>query len=349
MADASGRIGLSLELLESELVDDLALCEGRVFASFLAERDAFLPADEAMLATGWAMVSRSVFEVERASGNELALRDLRTGDHLVVTNVNDDARTGPGWLLLGRPLPVADTWRAFAGFVHVPDSMRAEVLEALDDPDAYELAELIGRTFAPPDLRNTDNEPLVFHELRFTAPDAKQAAAALARELHDDGDGSYTLVRDTTGQQRTLIMSAQLAGGELVVTVNSDRRAAEARALVARVLPDAILVDDDVRGLDEAMRDVDTDDERRADAPELDDETTAALLDEIMREQERRWVDEPVPALDGMTPREAAADPIGRVELERLLRTFEARGGGDPHTFDVTRLRALLDLRVGPT
>lgn len=342
MADASGQVGLSLELLETELVDDLVLCECGVLEVFLAERDALLPDDEAMLAASWSTIARSLFEVERAGRGELALRDLRTGDHVVVANVNDDARTGSGRLLLGRPLPVGDTWRAFAGFVHVPDSMRDVFLVALDDPDPYELAELIGRTFAPPDLRNTDNEPMVFHELRFTVPDPAHAAAALARDLQDDGEGAFSLVRDTAGQPRTVIMSVQLTGAELAITVNSDRRAEEAQALVARVLPDAVLVDDDVRTLDEAMRDVD-DDERLVDAPDLDDADTAALLDEIMQHQERRWVDEPVPALDGMTPREAAADPIGRVELERLLRTFEARGGG-PHTFDVSRLRALLDL-----
>jgi hypothetical protein len=45
-----------------------------------------------------------------------------------------------------------------------------------------------------------------------------------------------------------------------------------------------------------------------------------------------------------MTPREAAEDPIGRVELERLLRSFEPRPGGSSGTFDVDRLRALLGL-----
>jgi hypothetical protein len=344
-ATASGRMGLSLELLESELIDDLALCEGGVMESFLAERDAFLPDDEAMLAASWSTVPRSLFEIEWSAGDELALRDLRTGDHLVVSNVNEGGQSVTGSLLLGRPLPVLDTWRAFAGFVPVPDSMRSEVLEALDDPDPFGLAELVGRTFAPPEMRNTDDEPLVFHELRFTVPDPSRAAAALrASELQDDGDGFHTLVRDTAGQRRTLIMSAQLTGADLVVTVNSDQRAEEARALVARVLPDAVLVDDDVRSVAEAMHDFGAD-ERSAAAPDLDDAPTAALLDELMQEQERRWVEEPVPALDGMTPRQAAADPIGRVELERLLRTFETRGGGNAHTFDVSRLRALLDLR----
>lgn len=40
-----------------------------------------------------------------------------------------------------------------------------------------------------------------------------------------------------------------------------------------------------------------------------------------------RWVDEPVPALNGRTPRQAAATPEGRERLEALLTDFEWHGG----------------------
>lgn len=57
----------------------------------------------------------------------------------------------------------------------------------------------------------------------------------------------------------------------------------------------------------------------------------------------RHWPDEPVPALGGKTPREAAQDPEDRIRLEALLREFEyiasvnrSRGVDD---FDVSALR----------
>ncbi|CAN5561074.1 hypothetical protein BH20ACT23_BH20ACT23_30110 [soil metagenome] len=37
------------------------------------------------------------------------------------------------------------------------------------------------------------------------------------------------------------------------------------------------------------------------------------------------WLDEEVPALGGLTPRKAAEDEYGRLDLESLLRTFEHR------------------------
>jgi hypothetical protein len=38
----------------------------------------------------------------------------------------------------------------------------------------------------------------------------------------------------------------------------------------------------------------------------------------------RRWCNETVPALGGLTPLQAAADPIRREQLERLLASFDA-------------------------
>jgi hypothetical protein len=68
----------------------------------------------------------------------------------------------------------------------------------------------------------------------------------------------------------------------------------------------------------------------------------------FMRQQEERWVDEPVPALSGLSPRQAAADPTRREDLLALLHEFD-RHTPPPGaaTFDTARLRRLLGLPVG--
>ena len=341
MQQASG-LGarLLMDLLDSELVDDVALCEGGVFDEFLAERDAILPDDEALLAARWALVERSLFEVESVDRDVLTLRDLRTGDTIVVTNTTAQDETRPGALLVGRPLPVDDTWRAHSGFVPVGDHAHDYTLAALDAGDAFEVAAAIGATFAPPTLQNTDGEPLAFHELTFRVADPERASSALASSaLHDDGDGHFTLVRDSANQPDTVILSLLLEGDELRVTANSDRRADEARGLVAQLLPDAVLHDDDVRSLDEAMAAprAPSDGPTSENTPEL-----AALLDTMMQERERRWIDEPVPALRGLTPRQAVDDPVAREDLERLLRTMDDDDRLGPGGFDADRIRDLL-------
>jgi hypothetical protein len=65
---------------------------------------------------------------------------------------------------------------------------------------------------------------------------------------------------------------------------------------------------------------------------------------ELIGQYEQRWLDEPVPALRGMTPRDAAADPIGRVELERLLDSFPDTD--DPTEMSGRRLRRVLGLEA---
>ena len=72
-----------------------------------------------------------------------------------------------------------------------------------------------------------------------------------------------------------------------------------------------------------------------------------AALEEVMSEMEDRWVDESVPALGGLTPRQAKDDPTRREDLLALLREFEQRelpDGAPFATFNVARLRAKLGL-----
>lgn len=60
------------------------------------------------------------------------------------------------------------------------------------------------------------------------------------------------------------------------------------------------------------------------------------------------WVDEPVPALGRLTPKQPANDERGRVLLEALLRQFEHRAAGNRlpgvEGVDVGRLRAALGM-----
>ena len=160
----------------------------------------------------------------------------------------------------------------------------------------------------------------------------------------DDSPGGreWHLVRDSANQPNTLVLTLALEGDTLRGEVNSDARAAELRALVASVVPDAQLVDHDVRTFDELERDL-SHSPRAATPNLLEDPEHAEFAAVVAAEFERRWLDEPVPALRGLTPRQAAADPIGRTELERLLNSFDNCDTG-PGTMSAARLRAALGL-----
>ena len=57
-----------------------------------------------------------------------------------------------------------------------------------------------------------------------------------------------------------------------------------------------------------------------------------------------RWLDESVPALDGLTPREAVKDPKLRPLVERMIRTYPDPGGIPGLRIPRERLRRELGL-----
>jgi hypothetical protein len=80
--------------------------------------------------------------------------------------------------------------------------------------------------------------------------------------------------------------------------------------------------------------------------PEELPEEARLQLEQWIREKEEAWVDESIPVLGGLTPRQAAADPTRREDLLSLLRSLD-RGPELPANamvFDPDRLRALLGI-----
>jgi hypothetical protein len=66
-------------------------------------------------------------------------------------------------------------------------------------------------------------------------------------------------------------------------------------------------------------------------------------MEQALHEYEERWLDESIPALGGITPRQAADDPTRRGDLIRLLNSFPS-GAAAGRRMDADRLRAALGL-----
>ena len=330
-------------LVESTLVSDIVLHEDGVFAEFLAARDGLLPADEALLGAQWALADRGVFEVVEVQRDALELRDVTTGEQIIVTNIDLGEDTRPGILVVGRPLPIGDSHRAFGGLMPFSPRYLDHLLAAIDTHGSDELAEVIAAILAPPTVTNTDGQDLVAHVITWSVPDPAVVGGALVSAgLRDDGDGRWTLVRQTRSQDGTTVATVRLDGDRLTGDVNATDRAEELQQLVATALPGAELLDIDARPFRLPAG-------ARSDEPDepidpVDPALRAALL-EHMAAMEERWLDESIPALGGRTPREAADDPVGREEVIRLLASFPPPPeGGTITAMDPERLRALLGL-----
>ena len=204
-----------------------------------------------------------------------------------------------------------------------------------------------------PELRNSDNEAIVFCEVRFPiAGDEAKVAAMLDRievfEREEDGEARWAWLApgspfDRMDRDReespaaeakdairmTSLGDAVLRSGALVLAVNSRERAERGRDLLASRLGDLVgspLIShqDPEQGMAEYAG-------QPGDEPGLPPEEAARIVHAHLDEHYRRTLDEPIPMLDGKTLRQAAAITEGRAQaidwLKQLENTEHRRAG----------------------
>ena len=201
-----------------------------------------------------------------------------------------------------------------------------------------------------PELRNSDNEAIEFCEVRFplAGDEAKVAAVldaieAFEREEGDearwawlvpgspfdriDGDGEDLPADDAEDTVRmTLLGNARLESGALVLAVNSRERAERGRDLLESSLGDLVgspLISH--QDPEQAMAQFAGQPE---DEPEIPPEVAARIVHAHLDKHYRRTLDEPIPMLDGKTPRQAAATTEGRAQAIDWLKQLE---NGEQH------------------
>jgi hypothetical protein len=337
--------------LADPLLMDAVLFEGGAFEEFLQMRGSLLPDDERLLAEQWLLVERSVFEVEHVHpGHGVTVRDVRTGDTLDVRERAASRHLKPGQLVCTRVVPAGDSNQFFGGLEPVGLHERDRLIDLLDTgPDAVELVAYLSRRFAPPTLTNTEGDPLAICEATARVGDPARMAAALD-DTYDrvDGDEPPRWFEHVTTQGMQRIRAALVLDGDTLRTeANSEKRMDRVLATLSHLDPEMTVLDDsrrpvhDAREAGELAKQLPVSGKGALDP---DDPELAAFLDEFIRDYETKWLDEPIPALDGHTPRQAADDPTRRADLIKLLDTFptgDAGRGG----MDAGRLRAALGLR----
>jgi hypothetical protein len=135
----------------------------------------------------------------------------------------------------------------------------------------------------------------------------------------------WTEHHDISDDESVIRARIHLDGSRLTITTNSHKRADRILDRLRGGVPITVVSDTrtplDATTLDRTrraglpdLRGLDTGPE-----PAPDDDAVA----EIQRHFEQRWCNEAVPALGGLTPIQAAADPTRREQLERLLASFD--------------------------
>ena len=219
--------------------------------------------------------------------------------------------------------------------------------------------QIVRGMFSPPRLANTDNDSLLPQKLYFdleSADRAFQGLKSLAEgwsesELLDGATVKDGLIVNAeipwlggSEEARKRLGGPVLLGllkideGRLVVEVNSNQRAESIRRLVEERLGETAtykttLIEPIQSRVEEMWKAAasglsssnDPQDREHSDFISFDDAQPEirAMMEEVSRQHWESWFDLPVPALNDMTPREAARTEEGRALLESLLLFYE--------------------------
>jgi hypothetical protein len=334
--------------LRDPLAMDAVLFEGGAFEDFVEQRGWLLPDDERLLAQQWLLVERSVLEVQQVRpGRGVTVRDVRTGDVHEVTERTASRTLQPGQLICARVVPAGDVMEFFGGIEPVALHQRDQLIELLDDePDPVTLVAYLSRRFAPPTLVNTEGEPMAVCEARVQVSDPAAIAAELdaTYERHDEELRRWFEFVTTDGMQR-IRATLSLDGDTVQVETNSENRLDRALAVLHRLDPALRVLDDTRTPMGDVRQAAALAAQQPAVDPEPEDEDPELLayMEQMIRQYEDRWLDEPIPALSGVTPRQAAEDPTRRDDLIKLLNSFPT-GVAAGRGMDADRLRAALGL-----
>jgi len=227
------------------------------------------------------------------------------------------------------------------------------------------------------DMRNADGDPLVLHTLRYSIPAFQPAFKAMRKrgssleseedlpsksELTEDGETIrawiHWLKRGARGEAgRSVFAMITLTDNSMLVDVNSERRSRFMQKEIAKRLGDSATLKHidatpaagmmkDARGKPAQATPMSEDERRLREQPEVQ-----KLLKDTMAKHWATWPDTPIPALRGMTPRQAVKDRQGRELLESLLLEFDAQSETQPDEFlkvDVDELRKSLGIAKLP-
>ena len=356
--------------------------EGRPLAGwYLEERGRNLMAHERAWLTAQAQSWLSVWEVlEVERGKSLRLRDLLTGAERTASEVRGSLDLSPHLLLLAR---VVDHPGLSVIIGSHPAPLTPELGREAVDRIRSELA--LGKQSTPPELRegnrpaemietwedaieaiqnrplpqvqNTDGEDLVLikDHYKLVGSGARAAVEAVLADFRDvqppDPDERHPRYRVTrenargAAMENTLIATVAVQARKLIVETNSRQRGDRMRARFEESFGSHLRFDKrEEKEPAEVMAQQPTRSHEPAqplEGPEVD-----ALLIDFKKRHYSTWPDDSLPALDGLTPREAAAQPKYRARINTLLKEMELHESQETpgRRFDFGPIRRTLGL-----
>ncbi len=174
-----------------------------------------------------------------------------------------------------------------------------------------------------PSMATTDGEPIEFCRVIFDVVDTSAVDDALGKDARfsiDDGD-SYVWLDP---KSRTVLGTGTLTAKRLTFETMSRKRAEGIRELLATVCPGATRYRlTEHTSVEQALAQAAEGRPQQERTREIPPELESELLAEFQERHYREWLDEPLPALRGRTPRHAVSLKTLRPGVVELLKDFE--------------------------
>jgi hypothetical protein len=327
----------------------------RVVDRFLSARGRELRPSEAAAVVALQRAWASLFEVTSVkSGVGLELHDLLSGDVVEVREVSGTSRLGKWDVLLAWVIAFPDHVELTGAACMVPRAHLARVREALDGELVRRRRQRVGATdrelvgeivwapvralreairdFRMPELRTMDGEEILLCRAHYTVKDEAIARERLEAvpELDVDGDDYVWLDpagHPDLGEGALSLGRIRVGADELVLETMSRERLARGKLLLEAVLFDAAAHRaDSIAAPEAALRKHEHREQAhgiRGRTDDVPEEVARQVVGQYLQDHYRRWVDSPLPALGGKTPRKAVRNRAGRTRVEALLTEIE--------------------------
>lgn len=186
----------------------------------------------------------------------------------------------------------------------------------------------------PPQVTNTDGDPFLLTRDDFMLLVPREVAAERLASLdeigepeEETGDLSFAVTKPGNAMHRswdnTVVGRIILSAARLAIETNSTRRADTLRARIAAGLEGMVAFRlRTEQNTEQLMADARASGRTKTPGEALDPDAAAALRG-FRHDHMVDWLDDSIPALGGLTPREAARSRQARPKLEVLLKEYE--------------------------
>lgn len=345
----------------------------RVIERFYYNEREGLSGPEETVMKGWLDSVYSFFEVgEVVPGEYCDIRDLFLNTEFRVRDSSSSRKLRPSDIIGARPLKAGDSVY-FSGIISAyPQAFKNIILEYFDSEFelyrqargegtdkkefirdlGFQISNYMDDLARNPHFITPEGEDLVLASAVYEIKDRAKALERLDRidslKQMTGPDDDIKIFTIDIGGRSNISGTIEVDDERIDIAAYSLEMLERAKSIIEKELEGLILhLEDKAKGMESY-----TEKNRKADAklnrlpPGV---KSKKELDKKLDQYYAEWVDLPLPALDGLTPRKAAGTAEGRKMLDIVLRELEniyklARERGEPY-YDVKKIRHELKLK----